>query len=724
MLNRVQTFSRWLFLVLASLVLAACGSGDGDNVLPGNGVSNYQLTLNGATSVGASGSITLTATLLDPTGIAVPNATINFVQTGAGSLGATSATTDATGVATVTVNGTTTTSGSGTVTARYTDPRSNIAQDPHTYVVSSGDQVLLVLSKTQVKSGVGDSVTITAKVTDASGAFVANRLVTFTRVGNGGIEVTQPVTDSTGTATAVFTPGIADFSNRNVEIIASTTGGSAPAIEGRATIQVIGTTVSLSSSAGNNVTIGNAINVTATVRDGQNVAIPNVTVTFSSANGNTFTPVSAITNASGQATVNTTINTAAGGNETITGTVSSLNANGSLALAVTTTSFAFQEPALNAELNTGTNHTIRVRWTVNGVAQSGQTVFFNSTRGTLSAPSAVTNGSGDASVTVNSGFAGIATIEAQTTGGALKVSRVVEFVAPAADLVTVQVARNVLKSGEQTAVTAIVRDAGNINPVKNALVSFSLPIDPSGGALSAATAITDSAGQATVTYTAGPITSPTNGVTIQASLPNGNFSNTSLTVGSSETATFITLGTGNSLRELNSTTYALPYSVLLTDAAGQPLANQTVTLSIIPLNYYKGVYVVVGDFWSPSVSVECPNEDTNRNGLLDVGEDANADGNLQPGNVVTVSAGTVTTNSSGFANFDVLYSQQFGNWIQVALKASATVTGSESVNTAVFVPPILADDARVAQAPPGRAYSNPAAVGSPFGRSASCADTL
>mgnify|MGYP001627396185 CR=1 FL=1 len=728
MLNRVQTFSRWLFLVLASLVLAACGSGDGDNVLPVNGVSNYQLTLTGATTLGTNDSTTLAATLLNPDGVTpVANATVSFQLTGAGSLGATNtgtsatATTDATGTAFIRLNGAAQ-SGAGSVTARYLDPRNNIAQDPHAYVISSGDQVQLVLSKTQVKSGVGDSVTVIAKVTDTNGAFVENRLVTFRLEGSGGLALTRPITNDSGTAEAVFTPGNTDFSNRTVDIVASTSGGTSPAIEGRATIQVVGTSLALTSGAGNNVTINDNISITATLRDGQNAAIPGATVVFSSDSGNIFTPATATTNSSGQATASVTVSNTTGSNsETLRGIVSALNTNGALTLGVSSTSFTILEPVAAAELHTSTNHTIRLRWLADGVAQQNQTILFNATRGTLSAPSALTGPSGEATVTINSGFAGLSTIEARNQAGTLVATRTVEFVAPTAGLITVQAARNVLKSGEQTTVTAIVRDAANINPIKNALVAFSLPADPSGGQITAS-ATTDSAGQAAVTYTAGSLTSPTNGVTIQASVSGVAPAQTSLTVGSSETATFITLGTGNSIRELNTTTYALPYSVLLTDAAGQPLANQTVTLSIYPLKYYKGVYVA-GDVWVPSTSTECDNEDIgNRNGLLDNGEDTNTDGALTPGNVITVSSREVTTNSAGFAFFDVLYAQQYGNWIQVELKAGATVTGSESSTKAVFVPPILSDDARLNQAPPGRSYSNPSAVGSPFGRSGVCTD--
>ena len=724
-----RTFSQWLLYLLAAVILTACGSGDGDNVLPVTGTSNYQLSVSStATSIGASGSATVAATLLSPTGIPVVGANIAFARSGAGSLSSNSATTDAAGAASVTLSGTAATAGSGTIMVSFSDPENNIATRSLTYTITSGDQVILFLDKVQVKSGVGDSVTVTAKVTDSNGAFVPNRIVTFTRAGTGDLQVVSATTDATGTATAVYTPGTIDFSNRTVDIVATTTGGSTNAIEGRATITVYGTNVTLSSEQGSNITLGLSSKMTATLLDGNGNPIPNKTLTFSSANSNAFTPsASATTDAQGKASTTVTVAVAAGSNETITAASTSLGASGNITLAVTGTRFEFTVPALNAELAINGARTITVNWKENGVAQNGQLITFSSTRGTLSSSTQATNAAGNASITINSASAGQATIEARTATG-LQISRTVEFIATTPTAITTQVARNVLAPGQQTSVTATLRDALN-NPVKNQTVNFSLPFDDSNGNLAAATAVSKSDGTATVIYTAGPNSGSTNGVTISAATTTPVLSSTAqLTVGGE--ATFITLGTGNTIREVDSSTYGLPYTVLLTNSAGQPIANTSVTLSITPVNYFKGYYVLplIGDYWIPNSTAECLNEDANRNGKLDANEndgaatapDDNADGILWPGNVITVSAGTVTTNENGFANFEVRYPQQFGNWLEVELKASRIVSGTESVNTATFVPPISAEDAKTVQSPPGRSYSNPSAIGSPFGRGANC----
>lgn len=725
-----RTFSQWLLYLLAAFMLTACGSGDGDSVLPVNGISDYQLSVSSsATTIGASGSATVTATLLTPAGAPVAGANISFTRTGAGSLSANSGTTNAAGIVTITLNGTAAVTGSGTVTASFTDPDNNVAARSLTYTISSGDQVILFVDKSQVKSGVGDSVTVTAKVTDTNGAFVPNRIVTFTRIGTGDLQVVSAQTDANGTASATYTPGSIDFSNRTVDIVATTSSsGTSTTIEGRTTITVYGTRITLSSNLGTNITLGTTPSVTATLLDGNGNPIPNASLTFSSANNNTFTPAATgTTNAQGQVAANVAVNTAAGSNETITASSSALGASGNIAFAVTGTRFDFVAPSLNAELEINGARTITVRWLEGTTPQTGQLISFSSTRGTLSTTSQAIDGAGEASITINSTSAGQATIEAQTPTG-LQISRTVEFVAATPSVITTQVARNVLAPGQQTSVTATLRDALN-NPVKNKTVNFTLPADDSNGNLSAATAVSTSDGTATVIYTAGPNSGSTNGVTIRAATASPALSSDAqLTVGGE--ATFITLGTGNTIREVDSSTYGLPYTVLLTNSAGQPIANTSVTLSITPVKYFKGTYVLplIGDFWIPVSTAQCINEDADLDGKLDANEndgsatapDDNADGILWPGNVITVSSGTVTTNENGFANFEVRYPQQFGNWLEVELKASRIVSGTESVNTATFVPPISSDDGKVTQSPPGRSYSNPSAVGSPFGRGSDC----
>lgn len=752
MLDRVQTFSRWLLLALASLLLAACGSDDGSNVLPIEGASNYQLRLSASSSaVPSGGALALTATVTAPGGAPFSGGVVSAEVTGPATLASGSATTNVEGAATLTLNAGSATSGNGLVKARFVDPSGNVARAEFAYSVSNGDQILLFLSKTQVKSGEGDSVQITARVTNAAGAFIAGRQVNFAVTGgptNGLITVEQAITDSNGTAKASFAPGTSDYSNRSVEITAtpliSTSlpddGGTVttPGTAARAIVNVVGTTITLTSSV-SQMRLGDPLTVTARASDGNGNPIANARIRLSSSNNN-FAPEVLTTNAAGEVSKTYTVSTAAGSTETIsatstasTVTTAALGTSATpLTIAVTGTRFEFVSPAANAEFKTGAGpspaNTITVRWLEGTTPQNGQNVRFVATRGTILESSGTANdgivtlaGAGQGSINIESNTAGPVTVEVSSVSNpALKISRRFEFVAQTPTQIAVQVAQNVLSTGQQTQVTATLRDALN-NPVKNRTILFSNPIDESGGSLSAASAVTGSDGTATVTYTAGSNSSSTNGVTLRAQdqADAALFATASLTVGG--TATFITLGTGNTIREVNATTYALPYTVSLTNSAGQPIPNAQVTLSIVPERYFKGYYVAGVQDWVPLVTAECLNEDQNRDGILQSVEDVNNSGTLEPGNVITISAPTVTTDANGFANFDVLYAQQYGNWVEVALRASRNVSGTESVNTAVFVPPISADDAKLTQSPPGRSYNNPGAVGSPYGRQPDCA---
>jgi hypothetical protein len=109
-------------------------------------------------------------------------------------------------------------------------------------------------------------------------------------------------------------------------------------------------------------------------------------------------------------------------------------------------------------------------------------------------------------------------------------------------------------------------------------------------------------------------------------------------------------------------------------------------------------------------TASCKNEDVDQNGIYQVppDNDLNSNGELEPGNIATVSVNSLTTNASGFAFFNVVYAQEYANWVQVELSARATVAGSEATEITRFVLPILASELTNKDvSPPG----NP----SPFG---------
>jgi hypothetical protein len=114
-------------------------------------------------------------------------------------------------------------------------------------------------------------------------------------------------------------------------------------------------------------------------------------------------------------------------------------------------------------------------------------------------------------------------------------------------------------------------------------------------------------------------------------------------------------------------------------------------------------------------SVGCADEDVNRNGVLDAGEDFNASGRIEAGNIAAVSPSNVVTDASGFALVSVSYPQDHAFYLEVTLSASATVQGTEYVRSSRFMLGGSAADFN---------NTNNGAPGgvSPFGQAATCND--
>jgi hypothetical protein len=234
-------------------------------------------------------------------------------------------------------------------------------------------------------------------------------------------------------------------------------------------------------------------------------------------------------------------------------------------------------------------------------------------------------------------------------------------------------------------------------------------------------------GAASVTYTAGATSSPSNGVTIRATVTDVNgiviapvTSTTTLTVAGQ--SLLVRLGTDNlvgGVAPVNTKTYV----AIVTDAAGNAVVGTTVRFALRPSRYAKGFYTfnVVANRWVQTVTVNCPNEDLNFNGILDVPpavavtEDNNGNGTLDPGNVATVT-GTATTDASGVATAIITYAKDHATWVEDVLEARTGVVGNDPPALVTFVlPGLAADYASATVTPPG--------VISPYGQSAVCNNT-
>jgi hypothetical protein len=595
-----------------------------------------------------------------------------------------------------------------------------------------------LLTSSGTASTSGDEVTITALVKDVNNVALAAEPVTFS-TDTGTLQAAVPATTATGTATARFTTG-ASRSNRTATI--TVTSG---AVTGTLTIAVTGSVVRVASPQ--SLGVGERGDLVITALDGGGRPIAGAPVTVSSSLANGLSTAAPVTDANGVARTTYTATTGGADNVTVTAVGVTSNVTIQAARQDVVAFIAPDAAARTVALNTSTPITVEYR--INGVAAGGNyAVRFAATSGTIS-PAAATTGialsaSGRASSAVQSSFAGPSTVQATlvnlATGAVVTQSSIaLQFIATTPANIVLQVSPKSVgpavagSTNSQAIVRATVTDAAG-NPVQGISVNFSKVADPSGGNLTDASAVTDAYGQAVVRYNAGATSTPSDGVRLRATVAGNTAITDDETLTVNQSALFIGLGTGNEIDNLNLTTYRKIWTAYVTDSSGAPVPNQQITVSVLPTRYRKGSYVLFDDkyvygVWGGSLTSElnmpdgsyfsCLNEDTNYDGIVTSIKDVNGNSRLDPGNVITVNGGgnttTVTTDASGFALLTLLYAESYAGWVEVRLKASATVNGTESSNQATFWAVGLADDFTKAKGPP-------AGLISPFGQRPSCAD--
>ena len=579
--------------------------------------------------------------------------------------------------------------------------------------------IVEVLTSANTLLSSGSEALITAFVKNSANVGLATQAVSFS-ASSGALQVTSLVTDLTGAVTAKLIAG----ANKSVrDITVTVTSGSA---SGSVVVPVTGTRVSISGS-GSLQAGGAAAQYTVRAVDSSNNPVSKAQITVQSKLGNSISPASLpLTDATGTTSFLYTPNNAGTDTLTITG----LGARADSAVVVNAIDFVVLSPASNTTVVIGTAQTVRVQFMRSGVGVAGQTVAFSTTRGTIVAPTTTTDASGLASAVLSSTTAGPADVVAQISGVG-SVNLPLQFVATTPTTIVVQanpgsVLPNTSGTTNQSTIEAVVRDV-NGNPVANRQVNFTALQDLSNGSLSPGIATTDANGRAQVQFIPGASSTQANGVTIQAQVASTLIrGTTSLTVNGR--ALFITIAFGNTMSNLDETTYTKTFSVYVTDANGVAVGNQVITLSAIPTEYYKGTLsncvttTVAGvtttkcGAWAYSgAPTICPNEDRNLDGILNTGEDTNRNGQLTPGNIVVTAPGSVTTDASGRAAFAIQYGEQFAPWATIAITARATVAGTESRQSISFGLVGLASDFD-AETPPAGAVS-------PFGSSGQCTDS-
>ncbi|WP_218242411.1 Ig-like domain-containing protein [Comamonas fluminis] len=208
------------------------------------------------------------------------------------------------------------------------------------------------------------------------------------------------------------------------------------------------------------------------------------------------------------------------------------------------------------------------------------------------------------------------------------------------------------------------------------------------------TVLTNASGIALAQYIPGKRVSPTNGVTIRmcygltdASVANNQCSAPVLsTLTVAEDPVSITIGDNNELEKgANNLTYIKKFDVAVVDAAGVAVSGSETSVSVDLLQYGYGAFNAAKTAHDLG-SGYCLNEDTNRNGNLDVGEDLNKDGKLTPPKAdiaVSYLSGS-KTGANGRLAIQVEYPQNVATWLAYKLTVSSNVSGSEGRAERVF----------------------------------------
>ena len=271
--------------------------------------------------------------------------------------------------------------------------------------------------------------------------------------------------------------------------------------------------------------------------------------------------------------------------------------------------------------------------------------------------------------------------------------------------------------------------------VPNVRVKFDLGGDVKsiGGSLATGTATlySDANGNVATAYIPGTRSSPTDGVTVRACYylddasaaadpydANGTIVGCARSAAATLTVTSeplgVSIGTGDQI-QINELTYAKKFVVSVVDAAGVAKPDVAIAVSLDLPQYRKGFYSRPVDKWEKTEVAVCANEDRNRNGVLEVGEDVNGNGRLEPGKSdVSISLLHAKTRADGTAELQILYPKNFGSWVDALITVSASgVLGTEGRAT-YLVSPVQVDAASIGAEPP------PAYVRSPYGVTTSC----
>jgi uncharacterized repeat protein (TIGR01451 family) len=382
----------------------------------------------------------------------------------------------------------------------------------------------------------GFSSPLTVQVTDSNGVAVNGAIVTFIVPASGASATLSATTATTNASGFASVSATANNLGGSYQVTASVAGATPVNF----TLTNLGTpaSITVSSGGGQTTIVGTSFGapLVALVRDLANQPVGGVTVTFTvpgSGASATLSSATAVTNASGLASITATANTVAG-SYNATATVGLLTATFALtntpgpAAALTLIAPTTRSATAGGALGT---FTAEVTDSFGNVVP-GVTVTFaapaSGASATLSAASAVTGSNGRASITATANtVAGSYAITASAPGLASQAFTISNTAGAAATLAIVSGNNQSATIGASFApLVVVVRDAFN-NPVAGATVTFTAPASGASAAVTASTT-TAANGQASTPATANSVAGSYAVTAASAGLTSVTFSLTNL----------------------------------------------------------------------------------------------------------------------------------------------------------------------------------------------------
>ncbi len=644
---------------------------------------------------------------------------------------------------------------------------------------TSPSDLLLNLTSATIANNGGQTVTANVTALDAKRNVLPGVVVAISVNQGATVAPAGTATNATGVLSSAI--GIGGNSTNRIITVTAVAGAlirtaQLQVVDVPSTAAPVAADLSLSLSASSLSNNGSStIVATAVAVDSKRNALSGIPVTYSVDSSAVAIVSAPATNVNGAVTANIGIG-ADRSNRVVTVTASSGTLTRSASFAVTgaalTASFA---PLVDA----GTvNNQIEFRLVdANSTPMAGQTV-------TISAPG-LTSASGNTDLngkyTYTYNAPGVATnllftasaagdsrsvLVSVQTGGA--VPSAVELprsasLTPTPSVVTVNPSGS---SSNQVELRALFLGSNN-QPVKNVRARFDLAgnANNSDGVVSwlgGAYAYSDSTGVARATFTPGQRSSPTNGVTVRVCFDTVDFpintcdasKQASATLTVTSEALSVNIRTNELIKEGTAKlTYIKEYVVMVVDAAGQAKADVQITPSVDLTAYYKGIYLWDGTRWnrSPQLAADqfyewdtaangslgawrlvvptpageprCPNEDRNRNGVLEMPtsvagnislrqEDLNGSGEIDPrkADVAIKMVGSSRTDANGLAVVQIEYGKNLAGWEDYIITVTASgISGTESRARYVGRLPVEAVALTKEDTPPAFAIS-------PYGR--------